>query len=52
MHRDQVWVSVVAKAPYVLRPTGNGQYRLVGEAYMDVIMYGELVEERRSYVLN
>jgi hypothetical protein len=28
--------------PYVLRPRGNNEYELVGEAYVHGIMHGEL----------
>jgi hypothetical protein len=31
-----------AGAPFVLRPRGNGEYRLLGEAYIGGIMNGEL----------
>jgi hypothetical protein len=31
-----------AGAPFVLRPNGNGEYRLLGEAYIGGIMNGEL----------
>ncbi|KAF2112083.1 heterokaryon incompatibility protein-domain-containing protein [Lophiotrema nucula] len=47
---DEVWVLAGAKVPYILRPVGNAQYELVGEAYMHDIMHGELVKEGKGEI--
>jgi hypothetical protein len=39
---DEVWVLAGGRVPYVLRPKGNNEYELVGEAYVHGIMDGEL----------
>jgi hypothetical protein len=41
---DEVWLLKNAAVPFILRPTGDSQYQLVGEAYVHGIMYGELVD--------
>lgn len=38
---DQVWVLKGTNVPFVLRPLSDGQFSLVGEAYVHGIMYGE-----------
>ena len=39
---DQVWIIEDAKSPIVLRPVPNSnQFTLVGEAYVDGVMFGE-----------
>jgi hypothetical protein len=38
---DQVWVLEGANVPFVLRPVGDGRYRLIGAAYFHGIMWGE-----------
>jgi hypothetical protein len=38
---DVVIVFYGARVPFVLRRTGSGEYRLVGEAYCDTVMDGE-----------
>ena len=40
---DEVWILADAAMPYVLRPSGNGRYRLVAAAYVHGIMHGEAV---------
>jgi hypothetical protein len=35
--------------PVVLRETGDGQYTLIGEAFVSGIMHGEIVEEVRGH---
>ncbi|KAF1850403.1 HET-domain-containing protein [Cucurbitaria berberidis CBS 394.84] len=47
---DEIWVLAGGKVPYVLRPKGNAQYELIGEAYLHDIMYGELVKEMGDMV--
>ncbi|KAF2500807.1 HET-domain-containing protein, partial [Lophium mytilinum] len=42
---DVVCVFLGAKTPYILRPSGQGAYTLVGEAYLHGIMHGEILEE-------
>ncbi|KAF2722430.1 hypothetical protein K431DRAFT_302549 [Polychaeton citri CBS 116435] len=41
-HGDVVVVALGASVPFVLRPTKQG-FRLVGDAYVDGIMHGEMV---------
>jgi hypothetical protein len=38
---DEVWLLGGAKVPYILRPLGDSEYELVGEAYIHGIMQGE-----------
>jgi len=38
---DQVWILPGTNSPFILRSAGNGQFRLVGEAYVHGIMHGE-----------
>lgn len=38
---DQIWIFPGASVPFVLRPRSSGRFRLVGEAYVHGIMYGE-----------
>lgn len=45
---DVVCVIRGAQAPFVLRPDGRGRYRVVGEAYVDGIMFGESLEKGRE----
>ncbi|KAH8894210.1 hypothetical protein GQ53DRAFT_90789 [Thozetella sp. PMI_491] len=40
---DEVWVLAGASVPFVIRPVQAGEYRLVTEAYLHGIMYGEAV---------
>lgn len=42
---DVVCVIHGAKAPFVLRPCEDGTYRIVGEAYVRDIMFGEALKE-------
>jgi hypothetical protein len=46
---DEVWILRGAKVPYVLRPLGEGQYELVGEAYVHTIMRGEAMDEKSKF---
>jgi hypothetical protein len=41
---DEVWLLKHAAVPFILRPHGESQYTLVGEAYVHGIMHGELVD--------
>ena len=41
---DEVWIIGGADTPMLLRKHPNGLYRLVGEAYVHGIMYGEAVQ--------
>ncbi|KAF2136694.1 uncharacterized protein K452DRAFT_312977 [Aplosporella prunicola CBS 121167] len=41
---DLVCVFFGASVPYVLRPVGDGKYRICGERYMDDFMDGEAIE--------
>lgn len=40
---DSICVFLGAKTPFVLRPAGNGKYRLVGECYVHGLMSGEIM---------
>jgi hypothetical protein len=44
---DLVWMICCAKIPYVLRSTGGeeGQFTLIGEAYVHGFVNGEMVEQ-------
>ncbi|KAK4041296.1 heterokaryon incompatibility protein-domain-containing protein [Parachaetomium inaequale] len=39
--KDEVWILQSAKVPFILRREKDGRYRVVGEAYVHGIMYGE-----------
>jgi hypothetical protein len=41
---DEVWLLKHAAVPFILRPHGESQYTIVGEAYVHGIMHGELVD--------
>jgi hypothetical protein len=45
---DKVVILWNAGSPYVLRPVGDGSFKLVGEAYVHGLMYGEALVGRRS----
>lgn len=40
---DEVWILHRGGVPFVLRPQPNGNYRLVGEAFVYGIMHGEVL---------
>jgi hypothetical protein len=39
--KDEVWILQGAKVPFILRHGGDYRYRVVGEAYVHGVMYGE-----------
>lgn len=39
--RDQIWLLAGSKVPFVLRPRLDRTFELIGEAYVDGIMFGE-----------
>jgi hypothetical protein len=41
---DEVWLLKYADVPFILRPHGESQYTLIGEAYVHGIMHGELID--------
>jgi hypothetical protein len=45
---DKVVILWNAGSPYVLRPVGDGSYKLVGEAYIHGLMYGEALVGRQG----
>jgi hypothetical protein len=45
---DKVVILWNAGSPYVLMPVGNGNFKLVGEAYIHGLMYGEALEGRQG----
>jgi Heterokaryon incompatibility protein (HET) len=40
---DQVWIIPGPSTPFILRPTQNDRYKLMGEAYVHGVMQGEAV---------
>ena len=38
---DEVWLPMGSKIPFVLRPTGSGTYKLVGQIFLYGVMRGE-----------
>ncbi|RYO79649.1 hypothetical protein DL764_010003 [Monosporascus ibericus] len=42
---DQVWILSGAKVPVILRPTNEGRWKVVGEAYVHGIMQGEATRQ-------
>jgi Heterokaryon incompatibility protein (HET) len=44
---DIVCVLLGAKAPLILRPSDNGTYKIVGEAYVQDIMFGAMLNDER-----
>jgi len=45
---DAVWIVQGGKVPFVLRPTGKGSFRFVGEAYVHGRMFGEMAEVAKA----
>ncbi len=45
---DEVWILAGGRVPYILRPAGDQEYELVGEAYVHGIMHGEVVKTARG----
>jgi hypothetical protein len=43
MEGDVVAVIYGQMTPLILRPTGTGCYTIVGDAYVDGIMYGQII---------
>jgi hypothetical protein len=41
---DLIYVFLGADVPFVVRPTGDGLYKLVGECYIHGFMYGEALK--------
>ncbi|KAI0912717.1 heterokaryon incompatibility protein-domain-containing protein [Ustulina deusta] len=44
---DRICILVGGEIPYVIRRTGQGRYRLIGEAYIDGVMDGEALEDNK-----
>jgi hypothetical protein len=42
---DEVWILAGGHTPYLLRKRGNGHYKLLGEMYVQGVMFGEAAEE-------
>lgn len=43
LHRDdEIWILHGAAVPCMLRPQQNGNYRLIGEAFVYGVMHGEV----------
>lgn len=48
---DEVWVLMGSRTPLVLRRTEiDGEYTLIGEAYVHGIMYGEFMDDQRPWL--
>ncbi|KAI0809957.1 HET-domain-containing protein [Xylaria sp. FL0064] len=45
---DSIFIIMGANVPFVVRPVGDGTYKLIGECYIHGIMYGEALEEKNS----
>jgi hypothetical protein len=45
---DKVLLLKGAFTPFVLRPLPNGQYQMVGEAYVHGMMHGEWLQQPRA----
>lgn len=41
---DELWLPMGAKMPFVLRPTGRGTYKIVGQTFLYGVMRGEAVQ--------
>jgi hypothetical protein len=41
---DELWLIREARVPFILRPLPNGQYTLIGQAYVHGIMHGEWLD--------
>lgn len=41
---DEIWILRGARVPFILRAEGGNRYKIVGEAYVHGIMYGEEVD--------
>ncbi len=39
---DEIWLLAGAQVPFILRRRPDGKFTLIGEAYVDGMMYGEL----------
>jgi hypothetical protein len=44
---DVFCVLLGAEVPYILRPTDNGTYRLIGEGYLHGVMHGETMGDEK-----
>ncbi|KAF5576675.1 het-domain-containing protein [Fusarium pseudocircinatum] len=42
---DEVWILEGCRVPCLFRPSGDGRYSLVGEAYVHGIMHGEALKD-------
>ncbi|CAO2649240.1 Nn.00g066250.m01.CDS01 [Neocucurbitaria sp. VM-36] len=42
--RDEIWLLRGARVPFILRRLSENRYRIVGEAYVHGLMYGEAVD--------
>ena len=47
--RDQVHIIAGGHVPLILRPTGDGQFRIMSEAYVEGIMDGEAVSQDAKF---
>jgi hypothetical protein len=45
---DAVWIVQGGKVPFILRSTGKGSFRFVGEAYVHGRMFGEIAEVAKA----
>ncbi|EUC36134.1 hypothetical protein COCCADRAFT_88942 [Bipolaris zeicola 26-R-13] len=42
---DQIWLPMGADTPFVLRPLCNGDFKILGQAYLHGVMHGEAVAD-------
>jgi hypothetical protein len=42
--KDEIWLLGGARVPFILRQLEDGGYKIIGEAYVHGLMYGEAVE--------
>ena len=48
--RDEVWLPMGAKMPFVFRPTGSGTYKILGQTFLYGVMRGEALEEKSEEI--
>jgi hypothetical protein len=49
---DKLCIFLGGNTPYIIRPTGQGNHTLIGEAYAHGIMYGEIMKDDQLEIDN
>ncbi|KAI0456770.1 HET-domain-containing protein [Xylaria acuta] len=49
---DSVFLFLGSKVPLVVRPVGDGTYKLIGECYIHGAMYGEALGDMQEEIIN